>query len=143
MPIQKLVLSWIVIAVVSATTLAQNSALLRIVKAEDERRWDTDLQELLVSPNPAIRKRAALAAGRIGIEDSVGPLTALLQDKDADVREMATFAIGEVEAPIGAYSLLAVLKNANETPAVRARAIEGLGKIAAALPSRKNWNASW
>jgi cyclophilin family peptidyl-prolyl cis-trans isomerase/HEAT repeat protein len=132
MPIQKLFTAWIVIVVVSVTALAQGSALLRIVKAEDERRWDTDLKELLANPNAAIRKRAALAAGRIGNEDSVGALSGLLQDKDADVRAMAAFALGEVEAASGADPLLAALKN--ESVFVRARAIEGLGKIAAALP---------
>jgi cyclophilin family peptidyl-prolyl cis-trans isomerase/HEAT repeat protein len=107
---------------------------VRIMKAEDERRWDNDLKELLAHANPAIRKRAALAAGRIGNEDAVGPLSGLLQDKDAEVRAMAAFALGEVEAASGAAPLLPILKNANEPAAVRARAIEALGKIAGALP---------
>ena len=133
-PISRFITVWIVVAVVSVTALAQNSVQLRILKAEDERRWDADLKGLLASPNPAIRKRAALAAGRIGDEDSVSALSGLLQDKIADVREMAAFALGEVEAASGADPLLAVLKNTNESVAVRARAIEALGKIAGALP---------
>jgi HEAT repeat protein len=72
--------AWIVVVLLSVTALAQTSVLLRIVKAEDERRWDTDLKKLLTSPNPAIRKRAALAAGRIGNEDSVSALAGLLDD---------------------------------------------------------------
>ena len=132
--ISRFITAWIVVAVVSVTGLAQNSVQLRILKAEDERRWDADLKGLLASPNPAIRKRAALAAGRIGDEDSVTALSGLLQDKDADVRETAAFALGEVEAASGANPLLAVLKNTNESVAVRARAIEALGKIAGALP---------
>ena len=134
MPNQKLLAAWIFIVVVSVPTLAQNTALLRIVKAEDERRWDTDLRELLSNSSPVIRKRAALAAGRIGNEDAVSSLAGLLQDADTDVRAMAAFAIGEVEAASGADSLLAVLKNANESVIVRARALEALGKIAGALP---------
>src|SRR6266496_6215748 len=47
------------------------SLLLQIVKAEDERRWDSDLRTLMASKNPVVRQRAALAAGRIGNEDSV------------------------------------------------------------------------
>ena len=132
--ISRFITVWIVVAVVSVTGVAQNSVQLRILKAEDERRWDADLKGLLASPNPAIRKRAALAAGRIGDEDSVSALSGLLQDKDVDVREMAAFALGEVEAASGANPLLAVLKNTNESAAVRARAIEALGKIAGALP---------
>ena len=120
--------------VVSVTVLAQNAVQLRILKAEDERRWDADLKGLLADSNPAIRKRAALAAGRIGNEDSVSALANLLQqDKDTDVRAMAAFAIGEVEAATGADPLLAVLKNTSEPLIVRARAIEALGKIAGAL----------
>ena len=125
---------WIVVVVVSVTVLAQNAVQLRILKAEDERRWDADLKGLLADSNPAIRKRAALATGRIGNEDSVSALADLLQqDKDTDVRAMAAFAIGEVEAATGADPLLVVLKNTSEPLIVRARAIEALGKIAGAL----------
>ena len=125
---------WIVVVVVSVPVLAQNAVQLRILKAEDERRWDADLKGLLADSNPAIRKRAALATGRIGNEDSVSALADLLQqDKDTDVRAMAAFAIGEVEAATGADPLLVVLKNTSEPLIVRARAIEALGKIAGAL----------
>ena len=106
MPNQKLIArfikAWIVIVVVFATALAQSEVSIRILKAEDERRWDTDLKQLLASPKAAIRKRAALAAGRIGDEDSVAALAGLLKDADVDVRAMAVFAIGEVEAASGA-----------------------------------------
>src|SRR5688500_5112516 len=97
--IARFITSWIVVVVVSVTGFAQkNGALLRIVKAEDERRWDPDLKELLTDSNAATRKRAALAAGRIGNEESVSTLAGLLKDADTDVRAMAAFAIGEVEA---------------------------------------------
>ena len=136
----RFVAGWIVFVVLSVTALAQNGASVpsaisvRIMKAEDERRWDNDLRELLSNSSAAIRKRAALAAGRIGNEDSVNALADLLQDADTDVRATAAFAIGEVEAASGAGPLLAVLKNAKEPLIVRARALEGLGKIAGALP---------
>lgn len=138
MPKQKLtarfIAAWIVVVVVSVTGFAQNDVSLRILKAQDERRWDNDLKELLASPNAAIRKRAALATGRIGNEDSVSALAGLLKDADTDVRAMAAFAIGEVEAASGADPMLAILKSTNEPINVRARAIEALGKIAGALP---------
>src|ERR1044072_5613157 len=71
------------------------TTLLQIVKAEDERRWDDGLRSLLSSPNPSIRQRAALAAGRIGNEDAVNALTPLLEkDRDVSVRAMAAFALG-------------------------------------------------
>ena len=42
-----------------------------IVRAEDERRWDAALSDLLSHKNSAVRGRAALAAGRIGNELAV------------------------------------------------------------------------
>jgi len=112
--------------------------LLSITKAEDERRWDDDLRNLLSNPNPSIRQRAALAAGRIGNEDSVTALTKLLeQDKDASVRSMAAFALGEVESEAGANTLIATLKNTTTPAELQRRAIEALGKIAAALPKEQ------
>jgi cyclophilin family peptidyl-prolyl cis-trans isomerase/HEAT repeat protein len=126
------------VAVLTVTAFAQSSIpsaiSLRILKAEDERRWDADLKDLLADPNVAIRKRAALAVGRIGDEDSVSALAGLLQDANTDVRAMAAFALGEVEAASGAEPLLALLKNADQTVIVRARTIEALGKIAGAMP---------
>ena len=118
-----------------STAFAQpRNVTLRIMKAEDERRWDDELRQLLSDPSPVVRKRAALAAGRIGNEDSVAELGKLLEDKDTDVRAMAAFALGEVEAASGAAPLLPLLKNTSEPVVVRARVIEALGKIAGALP---------
>jgi cyclophilin family peptidyl-prolyl cis-trans isomerase len=109
--------------------------LLQIVKAEDERRWNDDMRNLLSNRNPAIRSRAALAVGRIGNEDSVSALTPLLKkDADVSVRAMAAFALGEIESETAANALIAVLKNTSIPAEVRARAVEALGKIAAALP---------
>ena len=122
----------------SSAGFAQNQTLLRIVKAEDERRWDNDLRDLFSSPNALVRKRAALAAGRIGEESSIDALTNLLEkDADPGVRAMAAFALGEVESEAGANALLAQLKNKNGPVELRARTIEALGKIAAALPREK------
>jgi cyclophilin family peptidyl-prolyl cis-trans isomerase/HEAT repeat protein len=108
------------------------ATLIQIMQAEDERRWDDSLKSLLSSNDAAIRKRAALAAGRIGVEAAVPVLTEmLLTDREAEVREMAAFALGEIESAGGAYALVTVVKDPNK-PA-RARSVEALGKIAAAL----------
>jgi cyclophilin family peptidyl-prolyl cis-trans isomerase/HEAT repeat protein len=121
----------------AATDAVPKNILLRIVRAEDERRWDADLRSLLSDPSAVVRKRAALAAGRIGNEDSVAELIVLLrQDSDRDVRAMAAFALGEVESASAADALLTTLKEAEHAP-LRARAIEALGKIAAALPKEQ------
>jgi len=110
--------------------------LIRITQAEDERRWDGELRALLADRDAAVRKRAALAAGRIGDEGSVAALVSLLKDPDADVRAMAAFALGEVESITAADALVAVV-NSNERGELRARALEALGKIAAALPAEQ------
>lgn len=109
--------------------------MLQIVRSEDERRWDDALVSLLRKGNSAVRRRAALAAGRIGDESAVLPLISLLQnDKDDHVRALGAFALGEIEAASGVDALTAEL--AGDAPAeVRARAVEALGKIAAALPT--------
>lgn len=112
---------------------------LRIIRAEDERRWDSDLASLLSNKDARIRHQATLAAGRIaagriGDERAVAQLASLLgTDTDAGVRAMAAFALGETESVTGADALLEALRTSKDEE-VRARAIEALGKIAAALP---------
>jgi cyclophilin family peptidyl-prolyl cis-trans isomerase/HEAT repeat protein len=111
--------------------------LLRIIRAEDERRWDDDLRSLFSARNAAVRSRAALAAGRIGDEQAVADLVQLLEkDDEMSVRETAAFALGEVESPLGAGALVVVLKNSRED-SLRARSVEALGKIVAALPKEQ------
>ena len=134
-----LICSFGLVLVSAPVTLGQVplSVLVRITQAEDERRWDDQLRGLLSNRSAAIRKRAALAAGRIGNEDSVPALTALLKDADPSVRAMAAFALGEVESAAAAEVLIAVVKNNDERGELRARALEALGKIAAALPQEQ------
>jgi len=117
--------------------------LIQIIRAEDQRRWDNELKTLLTNSNPAIRRRAALAVGRIGAEDSVPSLINLLsEDKSAAVRATAAFALGEVESAAGADALLQALKREGESDLVRAKTVEALGKIAAALPKEQQTRAS-
>jgi len=140
----------------AATTRISANTLVQIIRAEDERRWDDHLRALLADKDVKVRKRAALAVGRIGDERALPALDDLLKnDNDSDVRQMAAFAIGEIESPAGAEPLLEVLgvlarprgpqpgspagvERSGRAPEldgrVRARAVEALGKIAAALP---------
>ncbi len=114
---------------------------VEILKAEDARRYDSVLENLMKSPNGAVRERAALAAGRIG-DDKALPALAELLDKDPSetVRAMAAFAIGEVESIKGAPALLraATAEYSTRTgpghPRVLARVVEAEGKVAAANP---------
>jgi cyclophilin family peptidyl-prolyl cis-trans isomerase/HEAT repeat protein len=112
--------------------------LTQIIRAEDTRRWDADLEKLLAHDDPRIRKRAALAAGRIGNEGAVPLLAEKVFDRDVGVRQTAAFALGEIESAGGAYALTEVLRVRGDEAApalVRGRAVEALGKIVAAVTS--------
>ena len=114
---------------------------MRILRAEDERRWDDELAGLLADKSAEVRRRAALAAGRIGDERAVTLLVTMLRvDTDMRVREMAAFALGETESLKAAEGLMAELKS-TQVSGVRARSIEALGKIAAALPKTEEARA--
>lgn len=122
------------------TAPVNKSIHLEIVRAEDERLWDSNLQQLLSHKSPAVRSRAALAAGRIGDEKAVSGLIDLLQkDHVMEVRAAAAFALGEIESPQPVDALISAQKDSAPLP--KARAIEALGKIAAALPKEQEARA--
>ena len=125
----------LVIVCFSPTIFAQIpvKTLVQISRAEDELRYDKFLGDLMKNANPNIRRRAALAAGRIGNEAAIPALVNLLEnDKDENVRATAAFALGEIESIEGADAILKVLNNLKTNPSIRARAVEAAGKIAAA-----------
>ena len=73
-----------------------------ILQLEDERHLKGgggDLLALLEDTEPRVRRRAALAAGRVRLPEAVPGLTTLLTtDKDVEVRQMAAFAMGLIES---------------------------------------------
>ena len=86
-----------------------------------------DLTVLVTDSEARIRRRAALAIGRVGLPAGVQPLVATLSDIDPDVREMAAFGLGLIGDPSGAPALIKALGDAS--PIVRGRAAEALGQI--------------
>jgi cyclophilin family peptidyl-prolyl cis-trans isomerase/HEAT repeat protein len=86
-----------------------------------------DLATLVTDPDPRIRRRAALAVGRIGLAEGGALLQPLLKDADPDVRQMAAFALGLL-ADTSAVPLLSAALQDPE-PRVRGRAAEALGLI--------------
>jgi HEAT repeat protein/cyclophilin family peptidyl-prolyl cis-trans isomerase len=86
-----------------------------------------DLTVLVADAEARIRRRAALAIGRIGLAAGVQPLVATLSDSDQDVREMAAFALGLIGDASATPPLLKAL--ADPSPIVRGRAAEALGQI--------------
>ena len=113
---------------------------IAILKAEDARRFDRALEDLLKSPSEPIRIRAALAAGRIGNDAAVPALSAMLErDPSPKVREMAAFALGEIESIKAADVIMRLIGETAraQLPGIpdhdnRARLVEAAGKIAAA-----------
>jgi cyclophilin family peptidyl-prolyl cis-trans isomerase/HEAT repeat protein len=87
-----------------------------------------DLVRLLQDPEGRVRRRAAQAVGRAGLAEGVAALAAVLAgDRDAEVRQMAAFALGLV----GHRSAVEPLRAALGDPSalVRGRAAEALGLI--------------
>jgi cyclophilin family peptidyl-prolyl cis-trans isomerase/HEAT repeat protein len=87
----------------------------------------SDLIRLLGDPEARVRRRAALAAGRIGLRAAVEPLTRLLSDEEVEVRQMAAFAFGLLADSSARPALQKALDDPE--PIVQGRAAEALGSI--------------
>jgi HEAT repeat protein len=106
----------------------------KILELEDGRLYSTTLSDMLARPHAGVRRRAAIAIGRIGDARGVGPLLEQLQpgvEHDANVRSDVVFALGEIEDASAATRLLDLLADPKTPTAIRARAAEALGKIGA------------
>ena len=88
-----------------------------------------DLLALLDDPSSRIRRRAALALGRVGLAPAVEPLARRLgaDEPEAEVRLMAAFALGLIGDPAAAPPLRLALED--PSPKVRGRAAEALGRL--------------
>lgn len=87
-----------------------------------------DLIRLSTDEEARIRRRAAIAIGRVGLPDGVPALVRLLQtDLDSEVRQMAAFALGLIADPAAVEPLRAAVADAS--PLVAGRAAEALGLI--------------
>jgi cyclophilin family peptidyl-prolyl cis-trans isomerase/HEAT repeat protein len=87
----------------------------------------SDLIRLLSDNESRVRRRAALAVGRVGLADGVEPLVRLLEDNEIEVRQMAAFALGLIGDRSARPPLLNALKDAQ--PVLQGRAAEALGLI--------------
>ena len=86
-----------------------------------------DLTRLLSDKEARVRRRAALAVGRVGLPDGVQPLVALLSDPDPEVRQMAAFALGLIADKSARDPLVTAL--ADPATMVKGSAAEALGLI--------------
>jgi cyclophilin family peptidyl-prolyl cis-trans isomerase len=88
----------------------------------------SDLVRLMRDVEGRVRRRAALAAGRVGLPEAIEPLSELLgRDEDPEVRQMAAFALGLIGDPAARPALQAAL--AQPSAVVQGRAAEALGLI--------------
>ncbi len=86
------------------------------------------LPRLLTDPDARVRRRAALAIGRVGLRGGVAPLLPLLAgDGEPEVRQMAAFALGLLKDASAVGPLQAALRDAS--PIVQGRAAEALAAI--------------
>jgi cyclophilin family peptidyl-prolyl cis-trans isomerase/HEAT repeat protein len=87
-----------------------------------------DLIALLADADPRVRRRAALAIGRVGLKAGVRPLeAALAADREPEVRQMAAFSLGLLRDLSAVPALRSAL--GDEMPIVQGRAAEALGVL--------------
>ncbi len=112
--------------------LSRIESLARILVLEDSRSLGpASIQAFMQNPDPAVRRRAAVAAGRIGDPLAVSSLVELLRDPVVEVRRAAALALGLIGGPEGAEPLTRALLDAD--PLTRGRASEALGRIGLAV----------
>ena len=112
---------------VAATTAPPAAAGRRAGLAPVRPAVPDDLVEFLADAEGRVRRRAALAIGRVGLPEGVEPLAALLGDPDGEVRQMATFALGLIGSRSAAGPLLGALDDPE--PMVQGRAAQALAMI--------------
>ncbi|MCC7416454.1 MAG: HEAT repeat domain-containing protein [Acidobacteria bacterium] len=86
-----------------------------------------DLLRLMADAEARVRRRAALAIGRVGLSEGIGPLETTLHDADPEVRQMAAFALGLIGDRSAVPALIGAL--ADSAPVVQASAAEALGLV--------------
>lgn len=86
-----------------------------------------DLPALVRDVDSGVRRRAALAIGRVGRVEGAPPLVEALSDPEDDVRAMAAFALGLIAPETAVAPLEAALNDPSAL--VRGRAAEALGLI--------------
>lgn len=86
-----------------------------------------DLSELVRDPDAGLRRRSALAIGRIKDTSGVPWLVSALGDADAEIRATAAFGLGLIGDARAVAPLAAAL--ADVSPTVRGRVLDAMGRI--------------
>ena len=85
------------------------------------------LLEFLEDPVARVRRRSAIALGRVGLSEAVEPLSASLTDSNPAVRQMAAFSLGLIGEPEVGDALMTALSDPDLL--VRGRAAEALSRL--------------
>lgn len=121
-----LVAAYMVYEMLRPRTIAEE--LAEIIHREDSRKLDRHLLDRLEDDNALLRKRAALAVGRIGGDQAAKALMPMLQDPSLDVASMAAFGLGLTAHKKSADQLLDI---ALDLPSVvTAHAVRAAGRLA-------------
>jgi cyclophilin family peptidyl-prolyl cis-trans isomerase/HEAT repeat protein len=86
-----------------------------------------DLLVLIRDREARVRRRAAIAVGRVGLSEALPFLAERLKDEEPEVRQMAAFAMGLIGDPAARGALLEALGSSD--PMLQGRAAEALGLI--------------
>lgn len=88
-----------------------------------------DLIALATDGAPHLRRRAALAIGRVGLSEGVETLVSLLSDPEPEVRQMAAFSLGLMGAATATQPLVDALDDTSLK--VQGRSAQALSRIGA------------
>lgn len=111
-----------------ARSVSRIEKMARLLRLEDTRSTGSgELERALHDPDRSVRRRAALAAGRIADPAVTPALLELLGDGEVEVRRMAAFGLGLMGDKTAVDRLVAALQDADTV--VRGRAAEALGRI--------------
>ena len=112
----------------AAPPVSRIEKMAHVLELEDRRTAGRgELDRYLHDADAGVRRRAALAAGRVGDAALAPSLVELMNDPEPEVRQMAAFALGLVGDRMAVDRLLASLQDPEAL--VRGRAAEALGRI--------------
>ena len=104
--------------------------IARLVMLEDHREFDTtDLSRILKSQHPEVRRRAALAIGRIADKAGYSLLRAKPLDADTAVAATEVFAAGQLKDTMTVVWFDSLLTDSKLAPTVLSEAATALGKL--------------
>lgn len=118
-----ILLSLLSLLVAATTPLrAQDAAIVEaiapLLQAEDARQWaQSTLEAATLSPEPIVRRTAAISIGRIGDLRGTALLLPMLQDRDSTIHATVAFALGLLRDTAAVAPLIAQL-TAMPTPTI-------------------------